>query len=244
MLHIALCEDDARQREESSALLEAYFTARDLAARVRVFSSGAQLLGALSDGLFDIYLLDIIMPGMNGIALGREIRKRDRNSSILYLTSSPDFALESYQTKASSYLLKPVKKDELFAALDDAAAIHTHRKQNGILVKCHGGTIYLTADDIYFAELHNRAVSYRLREGTLESMTISGSFRDAVSPLLQSKNFILCGSSFIVNLHYVRLVDKNGAQFTDGHYLVLPKSACAPLRNAWSDYWLEGDTLP
>lgn len=244
MFRIALCEDDAAQRELTCALLNEYIAVRDLAARVRVFPSAHELHSALFDEPFDIYVLDIVMPGMNGIELGRQIRQSDRDGSILYLTSSPDFALESYQTKASSYLLKPVDRQELFAALDDAMAVHSRRWENGILVKCRGGTVRLPSDDILYAELRNRAVGYCLRNGSVESMTISTSFKEAVAPLLNSGNFLLCGSSFIVNLHYIRMVDKGGALFSDGRYLSLPKSACAPLRSAWIDYWLEGGTKP
>lgn len=244
MFRIALCEDDDTQRKLTQELLNDYIAARDLAARVRVFPSAHELLNALFDEPYDIYVLDIVMPGMNGIELGREIRQSDRDGTILYLTFSPDFALESYQAKASSYLLKPVARQELFAALDDAIAVHSRRWENGILVKSRGGTVRLPADDILYAELRNRAVSYCLQKGSVESLTITTSFKEAVAPLLNTKNFILCGSSFIVNLHHIRMVDKEGALFSDGRHLSLPKSACTPLRSAWTDYWLEGGTQP
>ena len=64
------------------------------------------------------------MPALNGIELGREIRGFDRASSVIFLTSSPEFALDSYSVKASDYIVKPASKERLFMALDDTDELH------------------------------------------------------------------------------------------------------------------------
>lgn len=48
------------------------------------------------------------MPGLNGIELAKEIRSSDKAADIIFLTSSHEFAVESYTVKASNYLVKPV----------------------------------------------------------------------------------------------------------------------------------------
>ena len=62
-------------------------------------------------GGFDIYILDILMPGMDGIELGVRLRELGYDGSIIYLTSSTDFAIDSYKAEASNYILKPVIPD-------------------------------------------------------------------------------------------------------------------------------------
>ena len=54
----------------------------------------------LSFGAFDIYILDIIMPGCSGIQLGKDLRRADPDGKILHLTSSAEYALESCRVKA------------------------------------------------------------------------------------------------------------------------------------------------
>ena len=114
MYHIALCDDEALQRQITGELLEKYISGRKLAARVHKFSGGHELMNALYDETFDIYILDIVMPEMNGIELGLSLRRAEQQSggegAIIYLTTSPDFALEGYHAKAAAYLLKPVKE--------------------------------------------------------------------------------------------------------------------------------------
>ena len=109
MLHIAICDDEQEQLALSEKLLQEYHELHpELNLRVDTFSSGAALLEHLrTTGSFDIYLLDILMPGENGIELGLKIRKTDQCGRIFYLTTSPDYAIDSYLTKASQYLLKP-----------------------------------------------------------------------------------------------------------------------------------------
>ena len=88
MIRIALCEDDAVQRRLMAELLDGYAAQKEQAVRVWVFSSGRELLASLYDELFDIYVLDIVMPHMDGIRLGSEIRKTDRRDCFAFFRKS------------------------------------------------------------------------------------------------------------------------------------------------------------
>lgn len=242
MMHIAVCDDEDGQLQVTYQMVRDFLAQRRLPAKVWEFSSGRELLNTVAEvGAFDLYILDIVMPDMTGIDLGLELRKTDKDGAIIYLTTSPDFALASYQARAFFYLLKPVSRQTLFDLLDEAVGALTKRQEEAIQVRTRNGTVRLLLDSLLYAELKNRAVRYYLRDGTsVDSMTMSGSFREAVSPLLEDERFILCGASFVVNLYHIKMVVKSGVVLSDGRSLGLPKSACAALRTAWSDYWLEG----
>ncbi|MBQ8647971.1 MAG: response regulator transcription factor [Oscillospiraceae bacterium] len=242
MLRIAICEDEAAQRQQVSGLVNDYLSTRGIAARMRLFDRGQALVDAVAgEGPFDLYILDIVMPEMSGIELGRALRGSDQNGLVVYLTSSPDFALESYQVRAFHYLLKPVRQQELFAMLDEAVG-RLHRSiEASLQVRTRGSTVRIRFDDLLYAELQGRIARYNLRDGSfVESMTLSGSFREAVAPLLQDERFVLCGASFLVNLYHIEMVDRAGMRLAGGRYVALPKASCSALRAAWSDYWLEG----
>ena len=76
------------------------------------------MLDAAREEPFSLYLLDILMPGVDGLAAAREIRTFDEAAQIVFLTTSPGFAYESYGVRALDYLLKPVDEELLFALLD------------------------------------------------------------------------------------------------------------------------------
>ena len=108
MIKISICDDDICQQKRICSLLQQYEEAHPgLAARVSVFSSGPELLNqAEEENGFDLYILDVIMPKMNGIELGLKLRSINSDGVIIYLTTSRDYAVESYLVQAFYYLLK------------------------------------------------------------------------------------------------------------------------------------------
>ena len=59
------------------------------------------------------------MPIVNGVEVAKEIRSFNPEAKIIFLTSSPEFAVESYSVNATDYILKPVKEDRFFSVLDN-----------------------------------------------------------------------------------------------------------------------------
>lgn len=159
---------------------------------------------------FDIYLLDIIMPGLNGIEPGLSIREFDRSGHIVYLTASPNFAVDSYQAKASDYLLKPLNKTRLFHTLDDIKGRLAQEHHAFATVKTRDGLRRLPLRSIVYGELVRRCVQYNLSDGSMaEGMSLRGPFQNAVKPLPAHHRFILCATSFFVNLSFVEMVESS-----------------------------------
>lgn len=120
-MKIAICDDNLMQREILEDLVREYLSDRELEATVELFVNGDDLLKAdeENDG-YDAYILDIIMPGTKGIAVGGELLKRPNRGKITYLTATVSFTEEASTQQNVTYLLKPVSADKLFAFLDDA----------------------------------------------------------------------------------------------------------------------------
>lgn len=206
------------------------------------FSSSAALLEHLRfKGAFDIYLLDIIMPGRNGIELGLSIREFDQGGRIIYLTTSPDFAVDSYRAKASDYLLKPLDKSRLFPALDDIMESIMRERQAFVTLKAKEGLRRLPLHSVIYGELVGRCVQYHLSDGSvIEGMSLRGSFQDAVAPLLEDHRFVLCATSFVVNLYFVELIDSSSLRLTGGRTLPVSRTLRREVTSRWMDYHLEG----
>lgn len=101
MLQIAVCDDNIDELSNMVQLINLYRTSKNFSCEYAVFPNGFELVSALVKGKrFDIYCLDIIMPGFTGIDVAKEIRGFDKIAPILFFTSSPEFALESYSVKA------------------------------------------------------------------------------------------------------------------------------------------------
>ena len=141
ILRFAVCDDEDQQLKQMAALLEAFFQSRpNLTGQVNTFRTGSTLLSqAEKHGGFDLYLLDILMPGLNGIETGRRLRAKGDGGEIIYLTTSNDFAADSYDVHAFFYLLKPVTQDRLFEVLDNAVEKLNRRRRSAIVVHTSDG---------------------------------------------------------------------------------------------------------
>lgn len=244
MLKIALCDDETEQCAQIGGLLREYIAQRPgLAARLSVFSSPEELLA--HPAAFDIYVLDAIMPRMSGIELGMKLREQGRDGAIVYLSVSRDFAVDSYLVSAFHYLVKPVDRETLCEVLDRAAALVRKRRSAGVQVKTKNGLRRLPMDDILYVELKGRSARYHLVLGeTEDSVTFHGAFQAEMAPLLADPRFVLCGSSFAVNLHYVTAVEKNALILSGGGRVPLPRGSYQRVKTSWGDYWMDGGDMP
>ena len=121
MYQIVICDDCQDELDTLKEFVKNFFTERGLAHNVVEYTSPAVLLRDLKNGVFfDLFFLDIMMPGIDGISIGRQIRRLDAESPIIYLTNSPDYALQSYEVRAMNYILKPYREEKLIPILQNA----------------------------------------------------------------------------------------------------------------------------
>ena len=129
MLKIAFCDDETQETRRLEALLEEYAADRGQDFAHTSYQSPVELMAEVEKGTrFDIILLDVLMPGENGMAAAREIREYDSNVKIIFLTSSTEFAVESYAVDAWYYQLKPIRREDFFRLMDSACAACTREQ--------------------------------------------------------------------------------------------------------------------
>lgn len=242
MLRVAHIDDKPEDLAHHQALMTEYFSLRPhLKGELAPFSSQEELLEAAGRESFDLYLLDILMPGENGIQLGRRLREVDRRGAIIYLTSSPDFAVESYATRAFYYLLKPVERQQLFQVLDDAVQSLSAQLEESVVIRDRGGMRRLAVEQVVYAELSAKRLCCHLASGeVIQSVTLRESFRDAAAPFLERRAFAMCGVSFVVNLGHVTKVERGRVQLSTGESIPLSRTYREEFTSRWLDYHLEG----
>jgi len=204
---IAVCDNDGADLEYLTEKISRYLSfhqGTDI--EQYSFGSSGELKRCLEGGdRFQLYLLDIMMPEIDGIRLGELIHGCDENALIIYTTSSKEYALNAFENHALRYLLKPVGEKELFSALDLALKLCKSRKPRIYPVKTGSGTVILEADRIMVAENVLRAVVCRLADGTsVRSVSIRSSFESDAAPLLEDPEFVQTHKSYLVNMRYIR----------------------------------------
>lgn len=239
-MRIAICDDSKACCEEVAQLVKAYIHQSGRAIDLTVYENGMDLLeDAQQAGSFDIYILDILMPLMNGIDLGIQLRELDADSKIFYLTSSPDYSIRAFKAKAWEYLLKPVRQEELFPALDEVISILTTKREEGMVVKTSQSSIRLTFDSILYAQLNKKSIHYHLTNGkVIQSTSIRTGFSEAVQEMLRDSRFFMCSASMVVNLYHVDEISHDALTFRNGKTVYLSRLVSRELRSIWSNFWM------
>ena len=163
----------------------------------------------------------------------------DDVGKIVYLTSSPDYAISASKVRALEYFLKPVRKEELFPALDEAFSILSEKREKGMMVKTNQSSIRLSFDSIVYAELITKDIHYHLTNGkVIESVAIRTGFAEAVQKMLRDNRFFMCSTSMVVNLYHVHAVSSDTLTFKNGKTVYLSRRASRELRSTWADFWM------
>lgn len=225
MLQIAICDDQIEERNRMTALLTAYARLHpETPFELRPFQSGRDLLDCIRvQGDFQIYLLDVIMPEPDGLALGAAIRAGDPDAVIVYLTSSPDYAVESYGVQAAGYLLKPVERGALFGLLDRVLDKLNWEQGQALTIKTKGRVSLIRLSEIRYVEGTNHTTVFYLTKGRTVTAAKRGSFEEAVRPLLAEERFLRVGTSYLVNMLYVDSLEQGCFLLLEGGRIPIPR---------------------
>lgn len=243
-MRLAICDDQASCLSEITAVATEYTRAHPtLGLSTDTFSHPEDLLAAAERiGGYDLYVLDVVMPNMNGIELGLALREAGYEGKIIYLTSSEEYSLDAFRVKAFDYLVKPVQRDAFFRTMDEAIAQIGAKRDRFFVVKSRERSTRLYFDSILYAELTRRAVCYHLQGGrTVESTSLRTTFPEAVAELLADKRFYLCGAGMVVNLDHVTEIESDAVVFGEAGRALLGEKNCRKLRQVWSTYLFDGE---
>ena len=240
-LSIAICDDDAWYVQQIVHFVQEYFYLhRELSGQIHTFQRGQELLYQAEEaGGFDLYLLDIIMPELNGIQTGQRLRELGNGGEIIYLTISPDYAIDSYSVHAFFYLLKPLDRDRLFDVLDAAVKKLDIRRDKAMLVTTKDGPRRILLDQILYVERVGRGLRYYCSGGATDSMSLRVAFHTAVEQLLADPRFCQCGSSFAFNLQHVAGVRGQEVLLDNGGTVAIPRASVPAFKHAWGSFWLK-----
>ena len=241
MLLIAVCDDNIDELSNMVQLINLYRTSKNFSCEYAVFPNGFELISALEKGKrFDIYCLDIIMPGFMGIDVAKEIRGFDKTAPILFFTSSPEFALESYSVKAINYVLKPISKEKLFFTFDELfEQIKAETDEDAVIVKSNEGIQKILISNLVFAEVIGRNVLYHLRSGKV--IECIESFFSVCDHLLKYGCFIKPHRSYLVNMKYVETIENHKITLQTLSSVPVAQGKAKEIKQQYLNYQMNGE---
>lgn len=225
---IAICDDENLFRDAIRSVLREYAVGRRLQLDICEFSRAEELLDAKKR--FDMVFLDYQMPGINGMDAARALRARNLSCSIVFVTSYPQFVLESFEVQPFRFLLKPVQQEQVVALMN---AFIAQQKQLAPIVVIHDSTqTVIDAGDIIYLEGSGKYCIIR----TMDKTYTSAKTLAQVHALLPQHCFYRIHKSFVVNLYAVRSFDKDTVTLTNEEIAKIGRGKIGEFRQVYAQF--------
>ena len=228
MVKLAICDDDALDRDRTHAFMREYADEKKLTYSLRIFESAEQFLE--SNFVPDILFLDILMDKKDGIQLGQEIRDGGNRVILIYTTNLKEEMAKAFnKIHAFGFLLKPIEKEDVSRMLDDALTeIEKNMYIHTVTFKSENNTlIHLPVMDIYYFEYLDRKIRIVTREKvyTCVEEKITG-----IADKMEPYGFVMSHQSFVVNLYHVDKITAQALIMDNNDEVYLAQKRAATVR--------------
>jgi len=215
--------------------LDEYSAERNRDISYTAFHSPIDLISEIENGArFDVLFLDVLMPGETGIDAAAEIRNYDKNVKIIFLTSSSEYAVQSYSVEAFFYQLKPICRDEFFSLMDSVLSACEKEQSVSLILRCKSGINKIELRHIEYCEVIHRTLFIHLTEGkVLESI---GRMDDLCVQLEMHGCFFRPHRSFLVNFEHVKSISHNIITMSCLAEIPIPRGKYNEVKDAYLEY--------
>lgn len=179
MIHVAIVEDDPEDTKMLRSYLEEFEREADERFSVAEFTDGLAFIGDYRSK-YDLVLMDIDMPHLNGLTAAKKLRKVDENAVIIFVTNMAQYAIRGYEVDALDFLVKPVTQPQLSSKLRKALR-KIKNAQNKKLFLCTDESVRcISVRDIRYIEVREHLQTYHLGG---EDITVRGQMDKVESEL-------------------------------------------------------------
>ena len=237
MLNIAICDDNIGDLSNMVSLIGDYQALqRDKnSIHTSSFQNAFDLIASMGGGQnYDLVLLDVLMPYLTGMDAAKEIRGFNQDAKIIFMTSSPEFAVDSYSVNAYYYALKPLWKEQLFVLLDKVIAESQIHLGNSLLIKSKTGLTRIYTSRLEFAEVVGRTIFYHLSDDAIIEAT--GTITQLENMLIDNPGFIRTHRSYIVNMEHIDTLRQREILMQTGYLVPLARANYNQVKSAYFSF--------
>lgn len=226
-MRIAVCDDERRILSDMEKKIKTLFPKSVVAA----FADGGHLLEGMSAQDFDVLLLDIDMPKVNGLEIAEQLKKSAHKPLLVFVTSHDELVYDSLQYHPFGFIRKNHFDEEIGRVLRDCEKENADREQH-FTFKSGAETVRISLSEILYLEsdgnylrLFTKEAEYRLRD------TIT-----AVENTLYGKGFIRLHRGFLVNQKAVRILGTEEAELITGVKVPIGRSYAEEAKKRLMEY--------
>ena len=233
MIKICICDDRIEDLEYAFDLVKEFAESNpEYAINLRKFQSAYDLLDCIEASCsFDIIILDIVLPHINGIEVAKKIRQRKEPCEIIFASSSREYGVDAFGVNASNYIVKPIIKEDFNRILEDTIKKLKRNDRQPLIIKVKGGLRKVAASDIVTIESFNRRRGITLLSGEqIETGTTIAALHEL---LIDYERFFMPHRAYIVNLEHISSIIGSDILMCDGQRIPISRSCGKDLKDAY-----------
>ena len=206
-----------------------YFDARKQPAEFEIFHSMQDVLD--TGRAYDLYLLDVLMPGKSGIQGAADLLKLYADPVIIFITSSLESAVDSYRVCASGFLLKPVGWEDFKETMDRVCRQRLSLPQASLSVIVNRVPVELSLERISHFENRLHKVYATLTDGSV--VPLSQKLSSILESVAEQEIFLRCHQSYWANFSHITAMEKDEFVLTGGLRVPISRSYRSAARSAF-----------
>lgn len=230
-MRIAICDDEQSWVDMLNTLLHEYFDPKHMEYYLSIFLNGSELIKSQEN--YDIIFMDYKMDGLNGIETSRKIRGIKNNSTIIFVSSYPDVAIDAFEVDAYRFLVKPIDKEKLFRSLD------SHRKRmerdDYLIIKSRAETTSIRTSEIIFCESTGKHSVIHMANGDIEVLK---NLKE-IERRLSKNYFFRCHKAYLVAFAHIKSYNTDRVIFNNGAEAFISRNYYSAFNNAFHEYVLK-----
>lgn len=233
-MRIAICEDNKEHAAILQEMVKRWAEHEKIEVDIGYYQSAEQFLFFMKDDAhYDLAFLDIQMEKMNGLQLAGLIRKEDKTIFLIFTTGLKDYAVKGYEVSAFRYLVKPLQQKEVTDALTKANKMLEQSRKDAVIVNVNNEARRIYKNDICYVGVDDHYIVLHLRTEDIRFKAKMKEFEQQ----FQEPQFCKCHRSFIVNLHYVEKISREGVLLEDGKVLPISRVRWDDLNRCYMAYY-------
>lgn len=230
MISVAIVEDDRSAALRIRECLDYISEQEKISFTIDEFPSGLAFLGNYKP-IYDIVLMDIEMPEMDGMETARALRKMDRAVILIFVTNLAQYAVQGYEVEALDFILKPINKYSFAMKLNRAIARTTKRLDETVHIGAERDAFSIPVASIKYLEILGHYTVYHTIYGDYKEY---GTLKDAEKKIGKSF-FVRCNRCYLVNLRYIDMV-KRDTVYIGKEELLISRPQKKAFLSAFSDF--------
>lgn len=236
-IQIAICDDEDKICLQLKDILGSISDEKSVEFIIQIFQRGEDLCKSLKDKDYDLIFLDIELPKINGIEVGKYIREKLNNEivQIAYISAKTEYAMELFDYRPINFLQKPLDKEKVLKVIDKYMIL---REQDNYIFSYKKNREFfdIPMSEIMYFESSYRKVKVYMRNGEDEFYDSL----DKVYKKLKAKNFLFIHKSIIVNYNFIRKMAYEEVTLFDGTVLPISQIRRKAIRKMYMEIRRKG----